>query len=621
MKIRSRTTAGIAVGLSLALGLVVAPVDASPPPSTSVPSAAAWLAAQVAPDGSVESFGSPDAGATRQVALGLASARRGDASFVRAMTWLEANVETAIGTPDSPGALGELLLLSAAAGDEPTDFGGVDLVARLGATLGLLEPGLYGAGDATFDGAFRQALALLGLAAHGISPPPAAVDWLVDQQCGAADVGATGGWMAYRADLSEPCTAPDPVFFTGPDTNSTAVAVEALAAVDVAPDDDPIPFLAAAQGADGGFPFVPGGDVDPNSTALVIQALVAAGEDIHSASWKTAGGDPMSSLVGWQLTTGPDAGALASPYSGGFADLYATRQAIWGLAEAPFPLLATPGQVPNVAVDARATTVIVTWDTPVFNGGADITGYRVEAAEVLSPQGTDSQPQGAPVLVGPDARRVTLVEPYGTMLTVRVQAVNAEGEGLSFFSDAVTLGFSDVPFGHPFLDEIAWGSDGGVFGGFSDRTFRPTTNLSRQALAAFLYRLAGSPDGNDPTCTEAPFTDVPSDHPFCGEIDWLASEGLSTGYGDGTFRPTQPVSRLAAGVLLYRAAGSIDGDDPTCAVAPFTDVAVDSPFCGELAWMAATEVSTGFADGTYRPATNVSRQAMAAFLQRFSELD
>ena len=43
-----------------------------------------------------------------------------------------------------------------------------------------------------------------------------------------------------------------------------------------------------------------------------------------------------------------------------------------------------------------------------------------------------------------------------------------------------------------------------------------------QSMAVFLYRLRGVPLGDDPPCATAPFPDVPADHPFCGEITWLA---------------------------------------------------------------------------------------------------
>jgi hypothetical protein len=178
-----------------------------------------------------------------------------------------------------------------------------------------------------------------------------------------------------------------------------------------------------------------------------------------------------------------------------------------------------------------------------------------------------------------------------------------------------TAAFTDVPVGHPFFDAIAWVWVRGIAAGYPDDTFAPAAAVSRQAGAAFLYRAAGSPLGLDPVCEAAPFTDVPTEHPFCGEINWAVGEQITSGYPDGTFLPDGDITRQAMSSFLYRFAGSPSGADPACAAPPFTDVPTDHPFCGEIAWMAAEGISTGYPDDTYQPGRTVSRQAAAAFLE------
>ncbi|MCC5954143.1 MAG: CocE/NonD family hydrolase [Acidimicrobiia bacterium] len=177
--------------------------------------------------------------------------------------------------------------------------------------------------------------------------------------------------------------------------------------------------------------------------------------------------------------------------------------------------------------------------------------------------------------------------------------------------------FGDVDGDNTFCTDITWLADSGITGGFEDGSFKPTAPVSRQAMAAFLYRKAGAPDGADPACEEAAFSDVDVDHPFCGEIEWLANSGITGGFEDGSFKPTAPVSRQAMAAFLYRKAGAPDGTDPPCVDAPFSDVGAGHPFCGEITWMASNDVAQGFGDGSYQPTAPVSRQAMAAFLQRF----
>ena len=172
--------------------------------------------------------------------------------------------------------------------------------------------------------------------------------------------------------------------------------------------------------------------------------------------------------------------------------------------------------------------------------------------------------------------------------------------------------FPDVPDDHPFHEEISWMADEGIATGYRDGTFRSTVTVSRQAVVAFLYRLEGSPPGD----YSSDFDDVPEDHAFYDEISWAAEEGIVTGYGDGTFRPTSLAARQASAAFLYRFAGEPLGDYSN----DFDDVPADQTFHDEISWMAENGITTGYADDTFRPTRGSSRQAMAAFLYRFDNL-
>jgi hypothetical protein len=115
------------------------------------------------------------------------------------------------------------------------------------------------------------------------------------------------------------------------------------------------------------------------------------------------------------------------------------------------------------------------------------------------------------------------------------------------------------------------------------------------------------------------FLDVDEDHPFYSDIMWMALTGITTGYSDNTYRPAAAVTRQSMAAFLYRLAGSPDGDDPSCAAAEFPDVPASHPFCGEIRWMVDAGVTTGFTDGTFRPGASVTRQAMSAFMHRYAD--
>ncbi len=114
-------------------------------------------------------------------------------------------------------------------------------------------------------------------------------------------------------------------------------------------------------------------------------------------------------------------------------------------------------------------------------------------------------------------------------------------------------GFSDVPPSHPFHTEIAWFASQGITTGYPDGTYRPTLALTRQAIAAFFHRQAGGDPG---PFADPGFSDVPPSHPFHTEIAWFASQGITTGYPDGTYRPTLALTRQAIAAFFHRQAGN-----------------------------------------------------------------
>ena len=175
--------------------------------------------------------------------------------------------------------------------------------------------------------------------------------------------------------------------------------------------------------------------------------------------------------------------------------------------------------------------------------------------------------------------------------------------------------FTDVPTTNPFCREIEWMDETGISEGFPDGTYRPTNPVSRQAMSAFMARLV---EAELEPCTEKPFTDVPISNQFCPEITWMAETGISEGFPDGTYRPTAPVSRQAMSAFMARLA---EAELEPCTAPLFTDVPTSNQFCPEITWMADTGIATGFDEGNFFPTRAVSRQAMSAFMYRLAHLE
>jgi uncharacterized protein YkwD len=137
-------------------------------------------------------------------------------------------------------------------------------------------------------------------------------------------------------------------------------------------------------------------------------------------------------------------------------------------------------------------------------------------------------------------------------------------------------------------------------------------DLTLRAVDATDDDPAGSDDRDDEVPT---FPDVPAGHPHLVPITWMASEGITVGYPDGTFKPSSSVQRGAMSAFMYRMAGEPDGP---FASPDFSDVAANHPHREAIAWMAQEGITVGYPDGTFRPGAAVERGAMSAFMHRMA---
>ncbi len=274
---RVLAAAAAALLVLLAVLAVTAPPAQAAPPTTDDPTAAAagWLAGQFVHGDHLETAAGgqsfPDAGVTLDAVLGFAAAGVAGDAAQAAMSWVgqPANLETYVGngaTDSYPGALAKLALTAQAEGLDPTAFGSgrVDLLARLRALLtpsGRFSDKSSFVPYQDFSNGFSQSYAVLTLERAG-AVPPAAVSFLAGSAC-------PGGGLPQ--DFGKPTCIPDP--------DTTAVAVQALAAAgDDAAAAAGIRWLVGDQRADGSF----GGGTssegpNANSTGLAGQALRAAG--------------------------------------------------------------------------------------------------------------------------------------------------------------------------------------------------------------------------------------------------------------------------------------------------------------------------------------------------------
>lgn len=243
----------------------------------------------------------------------------------------------------------------------PDAFGAADQsMTRTGHARPGVDPatsGLYGAGDPTYDGVYRQGLALLALRGAGARPQRRAVRWLLRQQCD------DGRWTSYRADVSARCGRGD--------SNATAMAVMALRAVgrDRAARQG-LRWLKQHQLRGGGWEYSRGWGADANSTGLVLQAVLAMGQ--RPARVTVRGDSGFDFLRRVQLRCGAspaDRGALAYQVAVPLqANGFATAQATQALARTALPVRPAKQWVPagrldcaNGRLERSARTAAASW--------------------------------------------------------------------------------------------------------------------------------------------------------------------------------------------------------------------------------------------------------------------
>ncbi len=118
-------------------------------------------------------------------------------------------------------------------------------------------------------------------------------------------------------------------------------------------------------------------------------------------------------------------------------------------------------------------------------------------------------------------------------------------------------GYTDVDAGAWYADAVSYVTDNGLMGGTSSTAFSPEDAMTRAMLATVLYRAADTPavTGTDD------FTDTADGTWYADAVLWASRQGLVTGYGDGTFGTDDPVSREQIAAILWRYAGSPQAQD------------------------------------------------------------
>ena len=188
-------------------------------------------------------------------------------------------------------------------------------------------------------------------------------------------------------------------------------------------------------------------------------------------------------------------------------------------------------------------------------------------------------------------------------------AVEPEPEGLPF---------TDVTSGDWFYDAVAYVYGEGMMEGTTDTTFAPAMNLTRSMIAQVLYNLEERPEAPG----AAGFTDVAAGAWYADAVNWAAARGIVKGYDTGAFGPEDSVTREQLAAILYRYAQvkGYDTTQGGMAVREFSDSASISDWAQEaMAWAVNAQVLSGKGNGVLDPQGTATRAEVAQMLMNFGE--
>ena len=152
--------------------------------------------------------------------------------------------------------------------------------------------------------------------------------------------------------------------------------------------------------------------------------------------------------------------------------------------------------------------------------------------------------------------------------------------------------------------------------GVSEDAFAPEGTTTRAQLVTILHRLEGQPAAG-----EAAFSDVPAGQWYTEAVAWAAANSIVNGVSDTTFAPNDPVTREQMAAILYRyaqykgydvtASGDLSGYTDAGAIRPYAEAA--------MAWANGAGLITGVSDTTLQPRGNSTRAQVATILMRFCQ--
>lgn len=217
-------------------------------------------------------------------------------------------------------------------------------------------------------------------------------------------------------------------------------------------------------------------------------------------------------------------------------------------------------------------------------------------------------------------KTVSTVKKSDTVYTFTMPA-SAVKVGVSYVKATETPSetkFNDVSANDWFASAVDYVTGKGMMNGTADNTFSPKANTTRGMVVTVLYRLE-----NQPSTSAASFTDVASGAYYANAVAWANANGIVSGYGSGKFGPNDKVTREQLAAILYRYAQykkyDVSVGEDTNILSYDDAQSISSYAIPAIQWACGAGVVTGKSGSKLDPKGNATRAEVAAMLMRFCE--
>lgn len=217
-------------------------------------------------------------------------------------------------------------------------------------------------------------------------------------------------------------------------------------------------------------------------------------------------------------------------------------------------------------------------------------------------------------------KTVSTVKKSDTVYTFTMPA-SAVKVGVSYVKATETPSetkFNDVSANDWFASAVDYVTGKGMMNGTADNTFSPKANTTRGMVVTVLYRLE-----NQPSTSAASFTDVASGAYYANAVAWANANGIVSGYGSGKFGPNDKVTREQLAAILYRYAQykkyDVSVGEDTNILSYDDAQSISSYAIPAIRWACGAGVVTGKSGSKLDPKGNATRAEVAAMLMRFCE--